>query len=285
MIADFVASWDLFGHSYIAGWLMAALLALTGVQIVARNQVFLGAAAAQSSTLGVAIATVTAAAWHPFGLHLHHGTWYPTLLAILFPILAVVLIMRAGASSRETHESAAAWVFLAGGSLSILLVAHSPHGLDEIQRLVASSLIGATGRDVVWLAACALVTAAFVARHRDRLILLATDPPMAAAVGLPVARWTLGLALWNGLVVGLCIRSAGLLYTFGCMVLPALAARRMSREIGPLYLLAPLLAVATAAVSFVLAHAWDFPPAQMTVALLAAIAGSLGLVGAGRRGA
>lgn len=284
MIADFITSWDLFHHSYLAGWLMAVLLALTGVQVVARNQVFLGAATAQASTLGIAVALLSSHAWHPFGLHLHHGTWYPTLLAVLFSMLASLLITRAGEQAHETHEAAAGWVFLAGGSLSILLVAHSPHGLDEIQRLVASSLIGATGTDVAWLAICAALTGLVVATQRDRLILLATDPLMAAAVGLCVKRWNFGFALWIGLVVGLSIRSAGLLYTFGCLVLPALAARNLCREIAPLYVVAPFFALATSAAAFLLAHAWDYPPAQMTIALQALLVGLLWALRSVRRG-
>jgi ABC-type Mn2+/Zn2+ transport system permease subunit len=277
MIADFIASWSLFHHSYLAGWLMAALLALTGVQVVARNQVFLGAATAQASTLGIAVALLTSHAWHPFGLHLHHGTWYPTLLAVLFSMLASVLITRAGEQAHETHEAAAGWVFLAGGSLSILLVAHSPLGMDEIQRLLASSLIGATGADVVWLAACLALTAALVAHSRERLVLLATDPLMAAAVGLRVRRWTLALSLWIGLVVGLSIRSAGLLYTFGCLVLPALAARRLCREIAPMFGAAAAFALLTVMAASVLAHTWDVPPAQLTIALQALLVGLLPL--------
>lgn len=277
MIADFIASWSLFHHSYLAGWLMAMLLALTGVQVVARNQVFLGAATAQASTLGIAVALLTSHAWHPFGLHLHHGTWYPTLLAVLFSMLASVLITRAGEQAHETHEAAAGWVFLACGSLSILLVSHSPLGMDEIQRLLASSLIGATGADVVWLAACFALTAALVAHSRERLVLLATDPLMAAAVGLRVRRWTLALSLWIGLVVGLSIRSAGLLYTFGCLVLPALAARRLCREIAPMFGAAAAFALLTAMAASVLAHTWDVPPAQLTIALQALLVGLLPL--------
>lgn len=275
MIAEFIASWDLFRNVYLAGSLMAVLLALVGVQVVARNQIFLGAAAAQASTLGVAVALITSYAWHPFGLHLHHGSWYASLLAAIFSILASLLIARAGERSRETHESVAGWVFLACGSSSILLVTRSPHGLDEIQRLISSSLIGATGADVAWLAFCVVVTATLTLVRRDQLVLLATDPLMAAAVGLRVRRWTFGIALWIGLVVGLSIRGAGLLYAFGCLVLPALAARLLCREIRPMYGTAAGFALVTALVAFVLAHAWDFPPAQLTVALQALLVGLL----------
>ena len=62
MIADFVASWSLFGTTYAVGLLAAIALAQVGLWVVARNQIFLGAAVAQASALGVA-AALFAAPW------------------------------------------------------------------------------------------------------------------------------------------------------------------------------------------------------------------------------
>jgi zinc transport system permease protein len=68
--------------------------------------------------------------------------------------------------------------------------------------------------------------------------------------------------------VGLSIRSAGMLYTFGCLVLPALVAKNLCREVRPMFVVAPVVAVCAGAVGFMLANHYDDPPAQMTVALL-----------------
>ena len=279
MLTDFLASWPLFLHTYLTGWLMAVLLSMLGVYVVARDQIFVGAAIAQASTLGIAFSMVAAAGW-PF-LHRHGGLDGGTVMAVLCATLAA-WIMSLSFGRRESQEAVAAWIFLAGGSLSVLLVAHSPHGLDEIQRLASSSLIGATARDSVWFGLMATLTALLLGWHRRRIILLAVDPAMAAAVGLRVRGWSTGLALWLGLAVGLSIRSAGLLYTFGCLVLPALTAKALAREIAPLFLLAPALALLTALAGFMLAHHYDFPPAQGTVGLQVALL-ALCWLGRGRR--
>ena len=55
MIQDFASSWHLFHNSYLAGWLIGLLLALIGVLVVARNQIFIGVAVSQASTLGIAL--------------------------------------------------------------------------------------------------------------------------------------------------------------------------------------------------------------------------------------
>jgi ABC-type Mn2+/Zn2+ transport system permease subunit len=268
MIASFLSSWALFAATYLAGWLMAVLLSLVGVIVVARGQIFVGAAVAQASTLGIALAMAvggwTAAAW------LESDTFL-TYMGVGFSILAALLTARPAAPGGHTHEAVTGWVFLAAASVSVLLVAHSPHGLEEIHRLVASSIIGATAGDVEGLAVLALLGAGFLWWGHERVLLLVMDPVMAAAVGMRTAWWELGGALWLGLTVGLSITVAGMLYAFGCLVLPALAARNLCREVRSMFVVAPALALAAAVAGFVFANHYDYPPAQMTVALLCAI--------------
>jgi ABC-type Mn2+/Zn2+ transport system permease subunit len=66
------------------------------------------------------------------------------------------------------------------------------------------------------------------------------------------------------------MRVSGMLYAFGCLVLPVLVARRLVRESRPLAWAAPAIALAAAVPGFAIAHVADVPPAQMTVTLLCA---------------
>jgi ABC-type Mn2+/Zn2+ transport system permease subunit len=59
-----------------------------------------------------------------------------------------------------------------------------------------------------------------------------------------------------------------MLYTFGCLVLPALIAKSLVREVRTMFLVAPLVAVLGASAAFVVANHYDFPPAQMTISIL-----------------
>jgi ABC-type Mn2+/Zn2+ transport system permease subunit len=94
---------------------------------------------------------------------------------------------------------------------------------------------------------------------------------MAAAVGLNLKLWGLVTSAWLGLAVGLAIRTSGMLYTFGCLVLPALAAKSLCREVRAMFVVAPLVSLGAGVLGFILANHYDFPPAQMTVALLCLI--------------
>lgn len=266
MIAEFVASWPLFHNSYMAGWLAAVLLALVGVLVVARDQIFVGAAVSQASMLGITACISLSAVlsqWTWLASDLAH-----TLSGVLFAVLGA--LVSAGSGGRvETREAVTGWVFLVGASASILLVANSPHGLAEVQHLLASTLIGASTTEVLLFGALVAITASTVALRRETLLLLIMDPEMSRAVGLRVLVWDRLLAVWLGVTVAWAIHVAGVTYTFGCLVLPALLAKNIAREIGSMFIVAPLAALATSIVGFVVANHYDLPPGQTVVTLMA----------------
>jgi len=266
VIGNFVASWSLFGDSYLAGWAVALVLSLVGVWVVARDQVFLGAAVAQASTLGTAIAIwlqgVTA-------MHALGNDAVTFSFAVGASVVTALLSSRPQRLGYESPEAVIGWIFLLGSSVPVILLAQSPHGLEEVHRILFSSILGASRLDVWLFAILLLVSCVVLYFVRDRLTLFAMDAEMAAAVGMHPRRWQLGTALWLGTAVGLSIHSAGTIYVFGCLVLPALTARALCREVRSMFLVSPAIALATVVPAFVLAHDWDLPPAQLAVALMA----------------
>jgi len=270
MIESFLASWELFGTTWTVGLLMAGVLSVVGVWVVARDHIFLGAAVAQASTLGVALAlwlAGTAAAGH---LHWLESEAAPAIAAVVGSIATAWLAAWAREVRTESEEAVTGWIFLLAGSVPVLLLAGSAHGLEEVQRLMFSTLLSVSSGDLVVFAGLAVATALAAWALHDRLLLQTLDPEMAAAVGLRGRAWTLGTAVWLGLAVGLSIRAAGTLFTFGCLVLPPLVAKNLCREVRPLLWVSPLLATGAALVGFVLSNDLDWPPAHTTVALLAA---------------
>ncbi|UCE85427.1 MAG: metal ABC transporter permease [Deltaproteobacteria bacterium] len=268
MIDALQASWALFHTTYIAGGLIALLLAVIGVWVVARDQIFLGLAVSQASTLGIAVALWLGGLGTGALLDWLGTDEVAAGLAVLASVATALLTARAGGAGRESPEAITGWVYLVAASVAVLLVANSPHGLEEVHRLVFSTLLAASTQDLWVFGALAVVTLAAAARWRSELVLFAMDPEMAAAVGLRTRTWNAAIAIWLGLGVGLSIRVSGMLYTVGCLVLPALIAKNLCREVRPLLAVAPLLALAASLLGFAFAHVFDLPPAHTTVALL-----------------
>lgn len=267
MIQAFFSSWPLFYHSYLAGWLISFLLSMVGVLVVARDQIFIGAAVSQASTLGIALTMWAASAIAVNQFPWLHSDAMLSVMAVIFSVMAASLTGRGEQTGKESHEAITGWVFLASASLSILIVSHSPLGLEEIHRLLSSSIIGATIVDVWIFSGLTLLTVSFLVLFYRRILLFALDPSMAVAIGMKIRVWNLVTSAWLGLTIGISIRASGMLYTFGCLVLPALVAKNLCREVRYMFLVAPIVAVGTGVIGFLLANQYDYPPGQMIVAL------------------
>jgi len=246
------------------------MLSIVGVLVIARGQVFIGAAVSQSSTLGIAVGMWLTSISSKAEMHQHSGTetHLPSLMAIVFAIGAAVLCSRRGKSNMDGNETLVAWIFLEASSLSVLLLAHSPHGLEEVHRLMSSSLIGATASDVLLFGIILAVTVLIVVRFHRLLLIFVTDAAMAEAVGVDVKLTSVCISIFLGFSIAVSIRCAGMIYVFGCLVLPPLIAQLLCRESRPIFYLSPLIAVGSAGASFVFANYYDYPPGQMTVASL-----------------
>lgn len=267
MIAEFLSSWSLFASAYATGMAVSVVLALVGVLVVARDQIFLGAAVAQATMFGIALAIrfEESAILRPL---LAYGAGFAHTVAGGVTAVAGALITSAGGRGRESAEALTGWVYLAGASVAVLLVANTAHGLAEVQGLLASTIIGADTTDAVTLAVIALVTVAVVALRRDEILLFVSDPEMARVVGVRVERWNRLLAVWLGITLAIAIHVTGTIYAFGCLVLPGLIARNLCRTVRGMFVAAPIAALGSVVAAFVVANHYDWPPGQAAVALL-----------------
>ncbi len=258
MIGEFIESWPLFWQTYIASILMALVMSWLGVLVVTRNQVFIAAAIAQASLFGLA-------------LSLFMGFTYPILLVLLMSITSSILIGSGSHVANNTSEERTSWVFLLASCGSVLLLANQPNGLRQLQSAMASTIIGVTDIDVWLFAAFSIIALILVLALHRPLALLIADPVMAISVGMRFGLWILIISVSLGIVTGLAIRSSGMLFTFGCLVLPALAARNFCKEIRTMFLISPIVATSSVILGLLIAHSRDLPPGQTIVVIQAVV--------------
>jgi ABC-type Mn2+/Zn2+ transport system permease subunit len=277
---DVADTWSLFANGWWAAWLVAICLALPGVLVVARNQIFIGAAVAQSSTAGMAagfwIAGLMAGLGKPVDPCASHAAWsmaqmVPFIAAGVAAVLAALVCAPSPREGRGSPESRTGWIFLVASALGIVLLTRSAHGTREVERLIASSVLGATTFDVVLLALLAVITVLVVILTRRRLVVLAIDPGWSPLADMRRGPWEAGLAMWVGLATASAIHSVGLLFAFACLILPALAARAACREVWTQFIVAPILAVIGTSIGFAFATHHDLPLPQVAVVCLAGL--------------
>lgn len=270
------STWELFGDAVLAGLALSAALPLVGMLLVLRRQVFLCAAIGQSGGLGIAVGiwlSLAAGGPHP---HLEAmGGYLPLLVGIAFGVAAAWLALRRAAVAAgpgDHPEARAAWLFLVGGSGAMVLLADAPHGLQMVQQLLLSSLLGSAGTDF-WLAAGLLVVLAAAAWCWPRpLVLWGIDPLSARVYGANMFGLDLLVALAIGTTLAFAIHVAGLPFAFATAILPVLSARELARSLRTVAWLAPLLGTGGFAIGWWWATAQDLPPGQCAVLTHAALA-------------
>ena len=257
MLADFIASWSLFENAYLSGLLLAVVLPLLGTLVVARNQVFIGAAISQSSAFGIAC-----------GLLFAPGAEHSAIIGCgILAAVAASLLCRVSWNS-ASGEARSGWIFLFAGSFSVVLLSQSPIGREEITRLLSSSILGATRGEVYFVAGIAALTAVTVTLFRRGVVLFLIDPVNARAIGVPIDRIELIASIWLGFVIGVAMKLTGLLFTFGLLLLPVMVISNLVGTVALVLLGAPIVAVVAVLIAYVGANRWDLPPGQAATALL-----------------
>lgn len=272
-MADFLASWSIFWPAYIGATVLGMTLALVGVAVVARRQVFVAAAASQSSLLGVAVA-LAVLRWMDASPDPGATAAILGSAATAAGVLAAVAISLAPARSSGPDvggDEVTALVFLAAAAAATLLLARLPAGMEELRRLQMSSVLAVRPADLIVIVALAAVCIALALVVRRPLGLVLSDRTSAAALGLKPERWDLGLAVVIGVAVGVGVDAAGAVYAFGTLALPCLVAKQLVPTNAAVFLAAPLVALLTAPAGLAAAYALDVPPGQAVVALLAAL--------------
>jgi ABC-type Mn2+/Zn2+ transport system permease subunit len=250
------AGWDLFGPSYVVGWALAVALPLAGIPVVAREQARLGTGLVQMGAVGFAAALA-------FGL----GT--PVVWAFLAIAAATALAQRPPA--RERPEAVAAWMILAGGALTVLLLAGNAGGAEKLARLASSSVLGAGwGSAGVALAAALVVAVAAVAWGR-RILVAAWEPRLARLQGVRPGLVGGLSAVVLALLLATALELSGALLTTALLVLPTLAARRFATRLAVVPWLAVGIAELAVTAGFALAWSADLPPGQVAVGLLGGV--------------
>jgi zinc transport system permease protein len=100
------------------------------------------------------------------------------------------------------------------------------------------------------------------------------DRELAMVFGRRVGLWDGLLYLLIGITISLGVMTAGPLVTFGFLVVPPLAARRLTRRMLTFSMAASVLGAAAAFVGFWAAYRWDLPlgPSQVATACVVLMA-------------
>ncbi|MBX9701968.1 MAG: metal ABC transporter permease [Acetobacteraceae bacterium] len=182
-------------------------------------------------------------------------------------VAGLIVAVGAGALSRVTggrEDASFAALYLVALALGVALVSWRAGGL-ELNQILFGSALGVDDAALLLMAGVATLTLGVLAFAWRPLVLECLDPAFGASVGARGAWWHLsfmGLLVLNLLAA---FQALGTLMAVGLMMLPAIASRHWSREVGGMVLAAVAIAALASVTGLLVSYHADVPTGPAVV--------------------
>ncbi len=249
---------------------------LIGVFLVMRRLVFMGVALPQISSTGVAIA-LSLPLWLGFTLT-DHGAHSAHALAFIgattFSLAAILVLAFLDRRGRGQPEGRLGTAYAVAAALSIVLLAKNPHGEIGWLDMMKGDVITISNFDLALTAVTLSLVLAALGLFYKELLLVSFDRAVAITLRKNVVFWDVLLYILIGLTVSMAVLSVGPLIAFGFLLIPALTAHVVARNVRQFTTLASLVGGAVALLGFCIAYQYDLPVGPTDVVSLGALYGA-----------
>jgi manganese transport system permease protein len=242
--------YDFMVRALVTSVLAATVCALLSCWLVLIGWSLMGDAVSHAVLPGVVLAYVVGA---PFALG-----------AIVFGVLAVILIGAVRSPGRIREDAAIGIVFTVLFALGLVLISVTPSQTD-LAHIVFGNILGVSTADLVQVAILAVVAIAVLLVKRRDLTLYAFDPTHAHAIGLSPR--LLGAVLLGVLAVTavVALQVVGVVLVVALLIIPGATAFLLTERFGRMLVIAPLTAAASAIVGIYLSYWLDVASGGMIV--------------------
>ena len=278
----FFENWEFFREAALSGAISGALLGALGIYILLGRIVFLSAALAQTSSVGVALAIWLTAL---LGFS-HENTPFlldPVIFSMIFTIGILALISK-GLRHTKSPDAALAALYLCGAAGTILIGTQIIHEIQDIQQLLTGNAVLVEHSDFMLLIIISiLILGVFGYAHRG-FEASTFWPDNSRVAGFPVTAFNLIKYAAITIAIAITTRMMGALPVFALTCLPAMAVRK-APNLRTMFYLAMIVGSFVGFAGYVIAFAADFPvgPTQAITALICVllsltISGIIGLI-------
>lgn len=252
----------LFREALYGAILIALGCSVLGVYVVLRRIVFVGAALAELSSAGIALAIwlggmgwVTGIASHPLAFSL-----------VVTLVGAAIFGMSGGGRSVVPPDATLGAAYVLAAAVAILLIAKSTTG-EAHDIFLHGNILGITRHDTITLAAVTIPVLLVHLTFFKEFVFVSFDRETARTLGYRIGLWNQLLYLSLGVVIAVAMQFAGVMLVFDFLVLPAVTGLLLSSTMGGMFLWAVVSALVAAVVGFSLSIPFDMPTSPTIIAV------------------
>jgi zinc transport system permease protein len=251
----------LFRHALYGALVIALACSVLGVYVVLRRIVFVGAALAQLSSAGIALAL-----WLG-GLGVLSLGLHPVAMSVLVTLGGVLFFaLGGGGRTKLPADATIGATYAIAASLGILLIAKAKFG-EAHDIFLQGNILGITAADALVLLAVTIPVLIVHAVFYKEFLFVSFDRETARTLGYNVTLWNLLLYLTLGIVIAFAMQFAGVILVFNFLVLPAVTGLLLSRSMRGTFTIAVLSGLAAALIGFVISVPFDLPSGPAIIAV------------------
>ena len=196
------SEWTIIVPAFLASLLVLSTHVPLGTEVLRRGIIFIDLAIAQVAALGVVAADTMG--WEAEGLMVQ-------IAAISAALIAAFILHWTDKRYPEIQEALIGVAFVLAATIGILLLAGNPHGGEHLKELLVGQVLWVNGDELVYAAIVSGLVLVAWYLIRDRLQGFGFYGVFAFAVTVSV-------------------QLVGIYMVFACLIIPALATRRIERR-------------------------------------------------------
>ena len=251
----------LFRDALYGALVIGVACSALGVYVVLRRIVFVGAALAQISSAGIALAMWLAG----LGVALFGLTSHPVALSLIVTLTGA-LFFAGGGRPRIPPDASIGVAYAVAAALGILLIAKAVTG-EAHDIFLQGNILGITRSDTIVLLAVSIPVLLVHLVFYKEFLFVSFDRETARTLGYNITFWNLLLYLTLGLVIAFAMQFAGVMLVFNFLVLPAVTGMLLSRRMGGMFAWAIGSALVAALVGFSISVPFDLPSGPAIIAV------------------
>ena len=232
-------------RAFIAGVLLAALLAYLGVLVVIRKMAFFSEGVAHASLAGIAAGVL-------FNIN-------PIATALVTSVVFAVVMFVVEKRTQLSSDTVIGLLFTSGMALGILLMSLKRGYQPELMSFLFGNILSIHRTDMFLIVPLTVAIGIFLAVNRRRFTLMAMDREMAHLAGLNPDVFQLTLYVILAVSVVLAIKILGVILVSALLIVPVSISKMISSSYKQLVIVSMILSELIVVTGLVLSSAFNLP--------------------------
>jgi zinc transport system permease protein len=255
-------------RALVAGLGLAIIAAPLGCFVVWQRMSYFGETIAQASLIGIAL-----------GLALGVSV---TLGALVFALAMAGLLIAMSRQKLVPLDAVMGLLAHAALAIGVLSASLARGPAVDLMSYLFGDIYAVSTADLWWVGLGGAVVLAIIMRLWEPLLLVSIQEDLAQAEGVPTGRIKALFIVVLALTIAIAMKIVGILLAIAFLIMPAVAARPLSKSPETMALVAAAIAMAAVVGGLLLSLALDAPGGASIVVVMAGMAGvSIGAGGLG----